>query len=323
MSDTPVVTAPVTTPAQVPPSTQAAAVNAANAKTPTDGTPPPAKAEPAKPATPAEIRKIKIKLEGKEEELTEDEAAIWAQKGKGADKRFAEASALKKQVEEVLQLMKSNTPEAMKRLGLDPRKFSEEFLIEALKREAESPEQKKIRETEEKLKAYEKAEADRDAATKKKTEEDAAAAKIRDNQRKEAEIIAKYDTLFVAALEKSGLPKNAYTVKRMAELQRVNLKSKSAYTADQLAEVVRQDYDTEMKHRTDGLDGEKLLEFITKINPDLLKKIAKAQIAKLKGKPQQFTPANPVDPAAPPSADNGSVHKSWRDLQLARRKFQQ
>lgn len=274
--------------------------------------PAPAAAKPpveaVKPPTQAEIRKLKMKIDGKEEEITEEEAIVLAQKGKAADKRFQEAAAKQKEAEEVLEYIKQNPGEALKKLGLDPRKFSEEYLVEQLKREAETPEAKEIRETKEKLAAFEKKEAEREAAKKKADEEEAMSAKQRANAEKERQIIEKYDGIFLAALQKSGLPKNAYTVSRMAELQRVNLKSKGDFSADQLAKVVKEDYDAELKLRTSDMDGDKLIEMLTAINPDILKKITKAQIAKLKGK-QTFTA--PTDPTPPPSTEKPLT---WREF---------
>ena len=275
--------------------------------TPAVGAKPPVEAKAPAP-TPAEIRKFRLKLEGKEEEVTEDEVIALAQKGKSADRRFQEAAGVRKEAEDVLEFIKQNPGEALKKLGLDPRKFSEEYLVEALKREAETPEAKEARETKEKLAAFERKEAEREAAKKKADEEAELTAKQAAKEKKEREIIDKYDGIFVAALEKCGLPKNAYTVKRMAELQRVNLKSKGDFSADQLAKIVREDYDSEFKHRTADMDGEKLIELLTSINPDLLKKITKAQIAKLKGK-QTFTQNTPV-----PEPVSGEKPMSWREF---------
>lgn len=318
----PVVNA--TAPAAAPtPATPSVVPPVEGAKPPMDAKAPPpaasAKAEAPKP-TAAEIRKLKVKLDGADIDMSEEDVIKLAQKGGSAEKRFLEAANLKKQVEQVLDLLKTNPAEAMKRLGQDPRKFSEEFLVEALKREAESPEQKRIRETEEKLKNYEKQETVREATAKKQAEEAAASAKQKANAEKEAQIIAKFDSIFTEALSKSGLPKNARTVARMAELQRVNLRSKGGYTAEQLAEVVRQDYDSEFKTRTDDLNGDQIIELLSRVNPDLLKKITKAQIAKLKGAPQKFSQNTAQVPV---TQDEGTgMHKNWRELQKARRRFQ-
>lgn len=310
------------TPAQVPPSVQAAAAAGGKATTPVAAKAP----EAPKSPTTAEIRKLKLKLNGADTEMTEDEVIRLAQQGGAASKRFEEAAAIRKQAEMVAELMKNNTAEAMKRLGIDPRKFSEEFLVEALKREAESPEQKNVRETREKLAAYEKAEADRAVAQKRQAEEAAKLAKQQEMHKKESEIIAKYDAMFVSALEKTGLPKNAQTVHRMATLMKVNLNNARAtgttpYSAEQLAEVVKQDYDTEFTSRTSSLEGEQLIEALEKMSPGILKKLTKAQIAMLKAKPLQHTSPNPHQPVTDAKEDLG-VHKSWRGLQKARRKFQ-
>lgn len=312
---------PVTPPTSSTPTVPAGTVEGGKL---TAGANPVAKsADPVKPATPSEVRKFKLKLDGADVELPEEEVIRLASMSGASQKKFLEAANLRKEVEQVIQLLKTNPAEAMKRIGHDPRKFSEEFLVEALKREAESPEQKKVREMDEKLKNYEKQEADRETAAKQKAEQDRIASVQKANAEKEQQIIEQYDKLFVDALAKSGLPKNARTVARMAELMRVNLKLKAKgeqhYTADQLAEKVRQDYDDEMKVRTTDLSGEQIIDMLNRVDPSLLKKANKALIAKLKGAPPKFTQS--TEQAAPANDADKSVHESWGALRRRNRGF--
>src|SRR5271165_3687465 len=178
---------PITNTAPAPTQTNAAAAPAATPPAPeASKAAPPAqtqspKAEDSKKAaepSKAEIRRLKLKLDGADIELSEDEVVQLAQLSAGAQKRFMEASQSRKQTEDLLQFLKTNPIEAMRRLGLDPRKISEEHLVSELKKEAESPEQKRIREAEDKIRAYEatekqrKEEDDRKAAEAKKSEEE-------------------------------------------------------------------------------------------------------------------------------------------------------
>lgn len=227
--------------------------------------PNPAAQNPA--AVQAEIRKLKLILDGKNLELPESEVIRLAQKGIGADKRFGEAAVLRKQAEEIL---KADPIEFFKRAGKDGRQWAENFLLEQIKLEQMSPEQKEAHDNKMKLQQMEN---ERKLQT-------ANAAK----QEQEAErigFVKKYDAIFTEALGKVSLPKTAYTVKRMAELQATNLKNKLNLDADQLAKVVREDYMAERTQLYGGMEGEQLLEMV---GTDIVKKIQKALIAKLKAK---------------------------------------
>ena len=237
----------------------------------------PASATPAGPAAPAaaapaqaEIRKMKLKLDGHEVELPESEVIAYAQQGKVASQRFQEASALKKQAEQIMQAAKSNPVEFFKQTGLDPRQWSEQYLLEQLQIEAMSPEQKKARENEDRLRKYE---------ANEKAQKEAKQNEERLEMQKEHH--DRYEKLFISALNESGLPRTKFTIKRMAELQLINIKNKYELNAGQLAKIVREDYISEQKALFGAAEGDQLLELF---GPELIKKLSKAQIAQLKAK---------------------------------------
>jgi len=270
----------------------------APAKTPAKGAEAPKTTTPA--PTPAEIRKLKLKVEGQELELPESEVIARAQQSTVAAKRFQEAAQLRKQAEEVLKFAKENPTEFFKRTGMNARQWAEEYLIGELKREQMTPEQKKAAENEEKLKEY--AQKEKDEADRKKREED---------EKQKNLHLEKYNQLFVEALGKSGLPKTPFTVMRMATLQKINLAKKLDLSADQLAKLVREDYINEQKHLFGALEGDQILEFL---GQDIVKKLSKAQLAKLKAK---HTPASGSSRVQPTSQEKQSM--SWREYQLRNR----
>lgn len=252
-------------------------------------------------ATPAEIRNLKLRLDGKDVEMPESEVIALAQKGKVSDQRFQEASAMKRQAEEVLKFAKDNTTEFFKRTGMNARQWAEEYLVGELRAEQMSPEQRKAAENEKKLKEYE--------SEKKQAADRAQQAEMDQLRQKHAE---NYNKLFVEALTKSGLPKTNYTVKRMAELQLVNIKQKLELSADQLAKVVREDYESEQKALFGAYDGDQLMEFL---GPELVKKLSKAQIAKLKAKGVKTSVSG--DQHKPKKS--GEPEMTWREYQLKNR----
>lgn len=251
--------------------------------------------------TPPEIRKLKLKLDGQEVEMPESEVISLAQQGKVSSQRFNEAAAMKKQAEEVIKFAKDNPKEFFKRTGMNARQWAEEYLMEELRVEQMSPEQRKAAENEQKLKQYE---SERKQQQEQKRQEDMA--------REQAKHHESYERLFVEALTQSGLPKTAYTIKRMAELQLVNLKKKLDLSPDQLAKLVREDYLNEQKSLLGGYDGDQLLEFL---GPDLVKKLSKAQISKLKAKGVKSSSSS----ATSNTPRKKSEGMSWREYQMKNR----
>lgn len=222
----------------------------------------------ANPTTPE--RKLKLKIDGKEMEMSESEVISYATKARAADQRFNEAANMRKEAESILKFAKENPAEFFKKTGMNAREWAEQFLLKEIEREAMTPEQKKNMANEEELRQYkdnEKKEAER-----KRNEEIAALEKTH---------LQSYDLMFTDALHKSGLPKTAYTVKRMAELQLVNVKKKLDLNADQLAKLVREDYLSEHKALLSAYDGDQLIDFL---GVDAVKKLSRAQIAKLKAR---------------------------------------
>lgn len=242
-------------------------------------------------------RMMRLKIEGQELELPESEVISLAQQGKQAGKKFQEAAQMRKEAEALAQLLKSNPKEALSKFGIDVRKFSEDTLVEMLQREAETPEQRKARENEEKLSRYEKEEKARLEAERE--------AQLKALEEKH---LKNYNDMFIQALESSGLPKTPYTVKRMAELQLLNVKKGFDLDPAQLAKIVREDYIAEQKALFGSADGNTLMEIL---GPDIVKKLSKAQIAKLKAQTQSYQKADEKTKA--PERSDKSM--SWREIQ--------
>ena len=62
-------------------------------------------------------RKLKVKIDGKEVEVSESEVIANYQQGKVASQRFQEASKMRKEAEAILQYAKSNPKEFFEKLG--------------------------------------------------------------------------------------------------------------------------------------------------------------------------------------------------------------
>ena len=72
-----------------------------------------------------EIRRLKLKVDDREEELPEDEVIRLAQLGRGAGKRFAEAAEKSKQAEQFMRMLREDPKSVLSNpnLGIDMRKL--------------------------------------------------------------------------------------------------------------------------------------------------------------------------------------------------------
>lgn len=217
-----------------------------------------------------EVKKYKVKVDGKDAEVTEDELIRGYAHMTAANKKFQEAAMTRKQAEEFIGMLKTNPLKVLKdpRLGHDARKLAEEFLVEEMQKELMTPEQKELYEAKEKLRANEEKEK---SETKQKEE-----AQL-------AELTAKYTEEYskdiVSALKTSGLPQTEHTVKRMAYYMHQALLKGYELKAADVVSLVREDFKTESKSLLDQLDGATLLEFL---GDNAAKKLADFNLAKLK-----------------------------------------
>lgn len=157
-------------------------------------------------------KRLKLKIYGQEEEfdLGNDDhierLKELAQKGEGADRRFQEAAALKKQMEQFAQLIQQDPLKALEAAGHDMEELSTKYLEQRINDMQKSPEQKRLEELEKEIEAERKK---NESLQKAKQEEEQA--------RAQEEYSRQLDTEITDALGSSELPKSPYVVKRIAE----------------------------------------------------------------------------------------------------------
>lgn len=221
-------------------------------------------------------RKFKLKVDGREEELGEEEVIRYASMGKAANKRFQEAAKMRQEAEQFVSLLKRDPIKALSdpKIGHDFRQLAEQYLSQQLEQEMMSPEQRKAREMEQKLREYEDRER-QEVETKREQE-------MRSLEDKYAEGFTKTIT---DALSMGGVPKTPKTVKRMAELMHKNLQHGFELEPKHLIEMVREDYLAEIKELFGASDGDTLLGLLGDENAG---KIRKADLKRLKSNPNPF-----------------------------------
>lgn len=229
---------------------------------------PPA-AAPAEKAI-EEKKKYKLKYESEEEEVDEDKLLSYAQKGKGADKKFQEAAKVRKQADEELAKIKEfmdkakgDTLSVLSELGVDEVALADMILEKHMKELAKTPEQQRA----------EKAEAELTKLQKQIEEE---------NTRKEQERIeretqdwnVRFQNEMFTAIDKSALPVSGYTVKRVADIMSTALELGKNCTAEQAVKMLENSMQTEYKDMSDD-------QLFKLLGNDVTKRITKATSKKL------------------------------------------
>jgi len=269
----------------------------------------PAEAKP----TAAEKRVLKLKADGEEFDFDlSDEAALKRelQKARAADKRFQEAAAQKKQAETFFEMLKN--PATLRqvltdpRVGVDVKKFAEEFVweqIEQQKREeewAKNPEKKAAWEREQKLKAYEEAEARaREEAT------------TRGHREATARFETDYNAKILQALKLGGIPQTEQAVARMAEELHLAVENGIDLDPAELVDKVRGDYRGDLMALVSELSGDQIIELF---GENVAKKIREADLKKLRSPTDHPFPARTrrAAPSAPTEKPKRLSGSDWK-----------
>lgn len=228
------------------------------------------------------IRKIKLKVDGKEseEELPFDfddkpEIVAYLQKelqlARVAQKRMGESSEYKKQLDGVgkfLSEAKGNPAkvrELMKELEVDEKGLAALIIEEEMERAKKSPEQLEKEKIEGELRSL-----------KEEREKEKKEYESREFQRLQEQEAQRYDTMITGALEKSDLPKSPYVVKKMAEYMLLGLQNGVDVSAEELVPLVREEIQNDLRQMFSVMPEEVIEQVIGK---DTLKRLRKRNIA--------------------------------------------
>lgn len=264
------------------------------------------------------IRKLRLKVDQKDVEIPESEAIKLAQLGLASQQRFQQAAQMRKEAESFISMMKdpAKLVEVLRNpaIGVDVRKFAEEYLANELKKEQLTPEQRQIQELQEQL-AKKQDEEKKSEETKRQE----------DFTKLKAHYEQDYTQKIMGVLDTAGLPKSPKTVYRMAEYMSVALDNGVEIEPSDVVNLVRQDYMSEVNDLFGQMPGETLLQIL---GDGVANKIRKADLARLKavgGAPLiQDAPQADVAPKAPrpePTPASPTKYKNihdWRD-EIAKR----
>lgn len=236
-------------------------------------------------------RKYKFKSDGQDYEEEYDDESITRQLSlaKAAQKRMNEASMTRKQAESFINALQNDPMSVLQ----DPRimgqekfrEIAEQFLSKQLEEQLLSPEEKARKNMEERLRKYE--EQEKEEMTK------AEQVKL---QKLEEHYSNEYQKTIMEALNTSSLPKNSFTVKRMASLMQKNLEHELDLPPQALAQIVKEDYQKELVSLIGNSDASQILAMF---GEDTVNKIRKHDLEKLRNNAN-----SPMKPSSSPGNDN-------------------
>lgn len=242
---------------------------------------------PPQPPKP-EKKRFKYKADGAEveEELDDAEIGNRLSLAKAAQKRMQEAANVQKQTKAFYEALQKDPLSVLtdpKVMGSEKfQQLAEQFLSKKLAEQMLTPEERAQQEKEARLAKYEQEEARRN--------EEANQAKA---QQLEAHYAKQYEQTIMTALQTSNLPKNPFTVKRMAELMQKNIQHGLDLEPQALAQLVKEDYQSELRQLINGAEPEAILGMF---GEDLSNKIRKHDLSKFQAKNPAPKPAGPSEP---------------------------
>lgn len=257
---------------------------------------------PTTPSGPKLSKKLKLKIDGAEveeelpfeiDENNKEQVEYLKrnlQMSKVANKRMSESAATRKQAEQFIEMLQNDPMRVLsnpKLMGEEKfQKIAEEFLAKKIQAQMMTPEERQRADMEERLRKYE----EQEKSSKEKAEQE-------QMQALQAHYQESYTKTITQALESSNLPKNPYTVKRMAQLLQQNIKHGLDLEPAHLAQLVREDYQKELASLINAANPEQI---IAMFGEDTVNKLRKHDLQKLKSSltPQrQFAPKQEVEVA--------------------------
>jgi hypothetical protein len=225
-----------------------------------------------------------VKVNGKMVRMSKQEALDLASMSHAAQSRFEEAARMKKENERFRETAKRDMIAALQdpSLGLTKEQIRDEFekwyTREFIEPEKLTPDQRRARELEAKLKHYEQAEQEK---LKKQQEQEQLDLTNKQREYLQGQIID--------ALDRSGLPKTKLIASRVAFYMRENMLKGWEAPLDVIIKQVKNERQAMMNGEVGGLEGDALVNYL---GQDVVNKIRKWDLQRLRdqrsSKTQEF-----------------------------------
>lgn len=259
--------------------------------------------ESGREAAEAQRAMRRLKAQGREIELSDEEYDKYASMGYDAHSKWQDAARIREQNQLFLKTLREN-PRAIlsnPKLGLDVKKLAHEILYEDIEQEMMSPEQRRIKELERELNGFKESEG------RQKASEEEARRAIEERGYQEEQ-----DRGIRQALSASKLPVNMFTYNSMVNYMAQALKAGYDVTPEQVMPYVMRDF----RASQDELYSLPANELLDRIGEANIKKIQAAILERARGRPMQQakpqTPAAERDPIARPGEKAFSMEE-WRE----------
>jgi hypothetical protein len=261
----------------------------------------PESTEAQKAEAKAEAQRIKLKLKVSGEEIEKDytpeELTLLAQKGMGAEKKFADAANIQKVFKEFKSALKEQGFAAFSDPAFADLGDVKQIFIDHLYKEFEAEERKKVDPKAYELEQY-KAEVEKYKSQEKERNDAAAKRSQEENDKRQWEVTKKN---WVASLEKAGLMDNEVLIHSMAQIGREFLDGGLDLNPDLLVVELKNRMSQQNKMLLGGLKGEAL---ISALGPELVNEILQYKVS-LVNKTREIEPIKaPEGSVKPSSADD-------------------
>jgi hypothetical protein len=248
-----------------------------------------------------------VKVNGAERQVSEADLLAGYSHGSAAQEKMREAQEQRTIAEEVLKIFKTNPKAAFEKLGVDAKAFAEQVLNQHMEDSLLTPEQRELRD----LRAWQQQQKDAETAAKQKQQE-ASEAAYRE------QVSGELQQSIVSAISSNGLPKNEYTVGRMAYY--LDSAIRAGYNlpipdlVNQIIPMVKDEYNRDIQAMLSSTPEDKLLDLL---GEDFTKKTVKAHLAKVGPKKKLAATVPASEQPAPskkpePKSPKDFFKRSWQ-----------
>ena len=253
------------------------------------------------------IKKLKLKVDGKEIEesldLDNDEELVrHLQMSKMGQKRAQEKADLEKQVKAFFEAFDKDPFAAMKELGKDPNKAIDDYINQQMEQARKSPEQLAKEQLERELQML-----------KSEREREKQELQNKELERMQQAAFQQYDIEMEKALTTSDLPKTPYTVKKMADYMLVALQAGYDVKPADVVDIVREEMSNDLKEMFASMPEDKV-EML--LGEQMINKLRKRRVAKAAAAQQAVSKPSILDSgkSSKTEAKKEGEKKSFKDF---------
>jgi hypothetical protein len=238
-------------------------------------------AKPGETALQAAVRKMKLKINGRETELSEDAVIAMAQKSFASDEKFKSASEERKRVEKIIAKFKDDPDAAIEAiLGKPAEELYKERLAKKLEDMGKDPRDLELEQLRSKL-----------AAQEKKQQEDMSRAQKAKLDQATEYFQKYYDVEIPKAIKAAGLPATEETVGYFAEILSESIDEGIEIPMHAVADLVKERYTGMQRAILGKLNGDDLIAFL---GEDKARELASA-LGRKKPQPRKNEAVRQVD----------------------------